>query len=277
MLSIYIIMNIPPDYTAINEDAWDKRTGVHIGSEFYDIKGFMDGKTSLNETELSLLGDITGKTILHLQCHFGLDSLSLARMGAKVTGMDLSGKAIEQAKAMNDTLGLDATFICSDIYALREVLQGQFDLVFTSYGVIGWLPDLQLWGSIIDHFLKPGGRFILAEFHPVVWMFDPEFAKIQYSYFNKETIIDETTGTYTDRNAPISYKEVSWNHSLDEVFAGLLQNGLSITGFREYDFAHYNCFAHMHQVGDQQFRVTPLDGKIPLMYTLTAQKAISPA
>lgn len=270
-------MNIPDNYTATNKDAWNKRTTVHIDSSFYDVPGFMQGKSSLNTTELALLGDVMGKTILHLQCHFGMDSLSLARMGATVTGIDLSDKSIDKARAMNEELGLDATFICSDIYDLPQALQGQFDLVFTSYGVIGWLPDLQKWGKIIDHFLKPGGKFIMVEFHPVVWIFNNDFTKIQYSYFNKEAIIDDSNGTYTDRNAPISYREISWNHSLDEVFNGLFQNNMMLTGFREYDFSHYNCFANMEKSAEGTYRFTDMDTLIPVMYSVTAMKANNPA
>lgn len=265
-------MNIPEDYIRHNKDTWDKRTAVHVTSEFYNVEGFLQGDSSLNETELSLLGDIKGKSILHLQCHFGMDSLSMARMGAKVTGMDLSGSAIAKAQELNATLGLDAQFICCDVYDLPQHLDQQFDIIFTSYGVIGWLPDLQRWGKIIHTFLKPGGRFILAEFHPVVWMFDNEFTRIQYSYFNTEAIVEDSTGTYTDRSAAIAYKEISWNHSLDEVFGGLLQNGLTLTGFREYDFSHYNCFAHMQQTGERRYIIEPLGHKAPLMYSLTAVK-----
>lgn len=265
-------MNVPEDYKEANKDTWNKRTSVHIDSAFYDVKGFMAGKSSLNETELALLGDVKGKSILHLQCHFGQDSLSLARMGAKVTAMDLSDKAIDKARELNEALGLDATFICCDVYNLPQHLQGQFDIVFTSYGVVGWLPDLQQWGKVIDHFLKPGGRFVMVEFHPVVWMFDNDFNKIQYSYFNREAIIDETTGTYTDRNADISYREISWNHSLDEVFGGLMQNGLSITGFKEYDFSHYNCFANMMPLENNTFQISGKEGVLPIMYSVTAVK-----
>lgn len=265
-------MNIPQHYIQSNKDAWNKRTGVHIGSEFYDMKGFMAGQSSLNATELALLGDVSGKSILHLQCHFGQDSLSLARMGAKVTGIDLSDKAIAKAQELNTELGLDAQFICCDVYELPQHLARQFDIVFTSYGVIGWLPDLQRWGKLIDTFLKPGGRFVMVEFHPLVWMFDNDFTKIQYSYFNTETIVEQSSGTYTDRDADIQYEEISWNHSLDEVFAGLLQNGLTITGFREYDFSHYDCFAHTEQTGERQYIITPLGRKAPLMYSVTASK-----
>ena len=265
-------MNIPKDYIRKNKDTWNKRTTVHIDSEFYDVPDFLAGRSSLDETELNLLGDVKGKTILHLQCHFGMDSLSLARMGAQVTGVDLSDKSIEKAQELNTTLGLDARFLCSDVYELPQQLEEQFDIIYTSYGVIGWLPDLQRWGKIIDTFLKPGGKLVLVEFHPVVWMFDYDFTRIQYSYFNTEAIVEQTTGTYTDRNAAINYQEVSWNHSLDEVFAGLLQNGLKLTGFREYAFSHYNCFAHMQQTGPRKYIIEPLGDKMPLMYSVTAEK-----
>ena len=265
-------MNIPQHYIHANKDAWNKRTSVHIDSEFYNLKGFMEGESSLNATELALLGDVKGKKILHLQCHFGQDSLSLARMGAKVTGVDLSDDAIAKARELDNTLGLDAQFVCCDVYDLPQHLEQQFDLVFTSYGVIGWLPDLQRWGKVVAHFMKPGGRFILAEFHPVVWMFDNDFTRIQYSYFNTEAIVEQTSGTYTDRNADIHYEEISWNHSLDEVFSGLLQNGLVINGFREYDFSHYDCFAHSERTSDGNYIISPLGNKAPLMYSITAAK-----
>jgi len=265
-------MNIPQDYTQTNKDAWNKRTMVHIDSEFYDVQKFMEGASSLNETELALLGDIKGKSVLHLQCHFGQDSLSLSRMGAKVTGVDLSDQAIAKAQELNTALGLDARFICCNVYDLEQHLDEQFDIIFTSYGVIGWLPDLQRWGKLLNTFLKPGGQFVMVEFHPVVWMFDKDFSRIQYDYFNTETIIEQSTGTYTDRNAPIEYEEVSWNHSLDEVFTGLLHNGLTITGFREYAFSHYNAFAGMIPAGDRKFVIEHLGHKLPMMYSVTATK-----
>jgi 2-polyprenyl-3-methyl-5-hydroxy-6-metoxy-1,4-benzoquinol methylase len=156
-------MNIPQDYKAINKDAWNKRTDVHVTSDFYDVPSFLNGRNTLHETELHLLGDVQGKSILHLQCHFGLDSLSLSRMGATVIGIDLSDKAVAAAQQLSVQSGLEATFICADVYDLPNNLTGQFDIVFTSYGVIGWLPDMQKWGDVIQHFLKPNGTFILVE------------------------------------------------------------------------------------------------------------------
>jgi len=266
-------MNIPQDYKDINKDAWNKRTDVHVTSSFYDLDGFLKGASSLQATELNLLCDIKGKSVLHLQCHFGMDSLSMARMGAAVTGVDLSDKAIAKATELNETLGLDAKFICCDLYDLDKNLNETFDIVFTTYGTIGWLPDLEKWANLIQHFLKPDGKLVFVEFHPVVWMFDNKFEKVDYSYFNKATIIDSSTGTYTDRNAAIEYTEISWNHSLDEVFSALLHHGIRIEQFKEYDFSHYNCFSDLKQTAPGQYQHINLAGKIPMMYSIVGRKS----
>lgn len=140
------------NYIEINKQSWNNRTDVHVKSDFYDLDGFMKGKSSLNSIELELLGDVSGKSILHLQCHFGQDSLSLSRLGAKVTGVDLSDKAIETAKDLAQKLNADAEFICCDLYDLPNYLHKTFDIVFTSYGTIGWLPDLDKWAKIVSQF-----------------------------------------------------------------------------------------------------------------------------
>jgi 2-polyprenyl-3-methyl-5-hydroxy-6-metoxy-1,4-benzoquinol methylase len=261
-----------PDYLAKNKAAWNARTQFHFDSSFYDVPAFMAGATSLRDPELALLGDVKGLDILHLQCHFGQDSLSLARMGAHVTGVDLSDMAIEKARALNAALNLDAAFICCDLYALPEHTQQKFDIVFTSYGTIGWLPDLDKWAKIIQQHLKPGGKLVFVEFHPFVWMFDNDFTYIQYPYFNTQPIVEINEGTYADREAPIRYEEISWNHSIDEVLSSLLQNGMTLTSFKEYDFSPYNCFRNMKQLSEQQYIIPSLGRKIPLLYSLTATK-----
>src|SRR5690606_5040157 len=169
-------MKAEEDYLAINKKSWNQRVQTHLDSEFYELPAFLKGKSSLNQIELDLLKDIKGKSILHLQCHFGQDSISLARMGAKVTAVDFSDKAIDAAKELCTKLGVDVNFLCSDIYELPHILDGQFDIVFTSYGTIGWLPDLQKWAKVVSHYLKNKGEFIFVEFHPVVWMFDDDFS-----------------------------------------------------------------------------------------------------
>ncbi|SMG28486.1 GNAT family N-acetyltransferase [Sphingobacterium psychroaquaticum] len=266
------MMKTNPDYLQVNKESWNKRTAVHIDSDFYNQAAFLQGETSLNNVELELLGDIKGKKILHLQCHFGQDTISLARLGAQVTGVDLSDKAVEVATELATKTGADATFIASDVYELPNVLNAQFDIVFTSYGTIGWLPDLDKWAKVISTFLKPQGRLVFVEFHPVVWMFDDDFQKVGYNYFKDEPIIETTEGTYADREADLQVTSVTWNHSLSEVMTSLLQNGLSIASFSEYDYSPYNCFNHTIQIEEKKFRIKHLGNNIPMLYALEAVK-----
>ncbi len=269
-----MIMNEPLNYIEINRALWDAKTKHHVTSAFYnmDNDGFINGATSLNEIELGLLGNVSGKTILHLQCHFGQDTLSLSRLGAKATGVDFSGGAIAKAQELNTKLGLDAEFICTDIYDLPNKLDQQFDIVYTSYGTIGWLPDMQRWAQVVAKFLKPGGKFVFVEFHPVVWMFNYDFTGLEYSYFNKEAIIETATTTYADRKAEINMQEIGWNHDLGEVLQALLDAGLQIDIFKEYDHSPYNCFRNMIEDEPKRFRIKGLEGKLPLLYSLVATK-----
>lgn len=265
-------MNSEDNYISINKASWNKRVAVHLTSSFYDVDGFLKGNSSLNDIELDLLGDVEGKSILHLQCHFGQDTISLGRLGAAVTGVDLSDQAIESAKALAEKDQTPATFICCDVYDLPNHLGGQFDIVYTSYGTIGWLPDLDKWAAIVSKFLKPGGKFIFVEFHPVVWMFDNDFNEIKFNYFNKEAIIETETGTYGDRNSPIEHESISWNHSLSEVVGNLLKHNLEIHSFMEYDYSPYNCFNKTIEFAPHKFRIKHLDDKIPMVYSIMATK-----
>ncbi len=265
-------MNEQLSYIERNKDLWNTKTEWHLKSGFYDMAGFLKGKNTLNEPELKLLGDIKGLSVLHLQCHFGQDTISLNRMGAIVTGVDLSDKAVAAAKDIALQTGSDATFICSDIYDLRRHLDKKFDIVFTSYGTIGWLPDLDQWAGVIEYFLKPGGRFVFAEFHPAVWMFDNDFTKVAYSYFKSGPIVETETGTYAEREAPIETTSVTWNHGLAEVIGSLLGSGLLLFGFEEYDYSPYNCFRNTIEFEPGKFHIRSMEGKLPMMYTLSAGK-----
>jgi len=236
------------------------------------MEGFLQGKTSLNEIELNLLGDIQGKSILHLQCHFGQDTISLSRLGAAATGVDLSDKAIESARKIAKDTHSDTEFICCDIYDLPNHLDEKFDIVFTSYGVIGWLPDLDKWAKIISSFLKPDGQFVFVEFHPVVWMFDDDFDKIAYRYFNSGAILESESGTYADKNADITQDYVMWNHGLSEVVNCLLKNGLEINVLDEFDYSPYNCFNKTIEFEPKKYRIAHLDDKIPMLYSISAKK-----
>lgn len=258
------------NYIELNRSAWNQKTGFHVKSKFYDNESFINGKSTLNNIELELLNDVKGKTILHLQCHFGQDSLSLQRLGGKVTGVDFSDKAIAEAQSLAKNLNLEAEFICCDLYELPKHLNKQFDIVFTSYGTVGWLPDLQRWGQIVSQFLKPSGKFVMVDFHPVVWMFDNDFMHVQYSYFNKEEIVETETGTYADRDAPMEATTISWNHSLSEILNGLLQSGLTLKQFNEHDYSPYNCLNNMIEVAPNKFQLAAMNDKIPLLYSIVA-------
>ena len=257
-------------YFDANKELWNQRTAVHKDSSFYDLAGFKAGQNALTPIELKELGDVKGKSMLHLQCHFGMDSLSWARSGAHVTGVDLSNEAIREAQQLNDELGMNAKFICCNVYDLKDHLNEKFDIVFTSYGVVGWLPDLDKWAELISYYLKPGGTFYMAEFHPVVWMFDDEFTHIQYYYDNRELIITENYGTYTDRKANITGKEYSWNHSISEVLNALIKQGLRIELFNEFTYSPYSNFSNSVQGEDGNWRIRGMEGKIPMVYSVRA-------
>lgn len=265
-------MNKENNYIEINRQSWNNRTDIHLKSEFYDLDSFIKGKTSLNSIELDLLGDVKGKTILHLQCHFGQDTISLSRLGAEATGMDLSDKAIENAKQIAKDTKADANFICCDIYDLPNHLDKQFDIVFTSYGTIGWLPDLEKWAKIVAKYLKPNGQFVFVEFHPVVWMFDSNFEKIGYNYFNSGAIVESENGTYADKTADITQEYVMWNHGLSEVMNSLINNGLEITSLNEFDYSPYNCFNRTIEFEPKKYRIGHLENKIPMVYSIVAEK-----
>jgi SAM-dependent methyltransferase len=265
-------MNPMDDYLRLNRDSWNQRTAVHLDSDFYDVEGFLAGKCSLNSIELDLLGDLAGKSLLHLQCHFGQDSLALARRGAKVTGVDLSDKAIEAARALAVKSGIFAEFVCCDLYSLPEHLSGSFDVVFTSYGTVGWLPDLDPWAKVISHFLKPGGHFVMADFHPVLWMMDDDFREITHGYFKGEAIVEQNTGTYTDPLATLEHTEVSWNHSIADILGSLLKQGIDLEDFREFDYAPYDCFRHTIEVAPRRYQIKHLKGKLPMVYAIKGSK-----
>jgi SAM-dependent methyltransferase len=263
------------NYLDINKNSWNARVEPHLESDFYFVDEFLKGRNSLNSIELDLLGDVTGKSILHLQCHFGQDSISLSRMGAKVTGIDLSDKAIDAAKDLAKKCGTDTEFICTDVYNLPNVLNEKFDIVFTSYGTIGWLPDLERWANVVSHFMKADGEFVMAEFHPVVWMYDDNFDDVTYHYFNEKPIIETSEGTYANTAADIVQDYISWNHPLSDVLQNLINKNLGLENFREFDWSPYPCFKHVEEFEKGKWRIAKFGNKIPLVYAIKAKKKSS--
>ena len=251
------------NYIEINRQSWNKRLETHLESDFYDLNAFLKGKSSLNSIELDLLGNIKGKKILHLQCHFGQDSISLSQLGANVTGVDLSDQSILKAKELAKECNMDTQFICSDIYDLPKHLDEKFDIVYTSYGTISWLPDLDKWAKVISHFLRPDGKFIFVEFHPVVWMFDDDLQKVAYNYFNEKPIVEEESGSYANREADLKNQYVCWNHSISENMNSLIQNKLTINSLDEYDYSPYNALNNMEEFEAGKFRIKHFGNKAP--------------
>jgi SAM-dependent methyltransferase len=191
-----------------NRQTWNKKVAIHAASDFYDLESFKKGRSSLTPFEVKALGDVKGKDILHLQCHFGQDTLSFQRMGARCTGVDISDEGVKLARDLNNELKLDAKFVCCNVLDASQFISEKFDIVFTSYGTIAWLPDLKPWAKIISERLKPGGVFYIVEFHPIAWMYDytETPSKLAYGYQRKEVIYEEYQGTYADEKSNMTSK-----------------------------------------------------------------------
>ena len=265
-------MNTNKNYFMTNKDTWNKKVAVHAKSEMYNVDTFKHGKSSLMPYELEALGNVKGKSLLHLQCHFGQDTLTWSRMGAKCLGVDLSDAGIKLAQNLNDELKLDAEFVCCNVLDTSEFVKDEFDIVFTSYGVIGWLPDLKPWGKMIAERLKKGGTFFMAEFHPIVWMFDYIEDKpiMKYGYMQDAVIYEEYEGTYANNNSKMISKEYGWNHGLSEVINALTDAGLHIEYLNEFDESPYDVLPNLLKTKSGMF-VTK-DKLYPLIFTLKATK-----
>ena len=224
-------------YFEVNKATWNEKVKVHAKSDMYDLEAFKKGKSSLMHYELDALGDLKGKSLLHLQCHFGQDTLSWSRLGAKCVGVDLSNEGIKLAQKLNEELNLDAEFVCCNVLDTSKYVKEKFDIVFTSYGAIGWLPDLKPWAQMIVERLKKGGTFYIVEFHPIVWMFDYTEGKpiMKYGYMQDEVIYEEYEGTYANQSSKMMSKEYGWNHGLGEVITVLTEAGLHIDYLKEHD------------------------------------------
>lgn len=253
------------NYFKNNQELWDSRVGVHLKSELYDHENFMKGKCSLTEIERDALGDVSGKTLLHLQCHFGQDTISWARKGAIPTGVDFSEKAIAEARKIADELDVKARFIQSNVYDIPEILDEKFDIVFSTFGAIPWLPDLEKWAKIVRDSLKPGGVFYLAEFHPAFYLFNFENGKVEYDYFNSGVPYEEfVDGTYADKEYKGEKRaEYFWNHSITGILTPLLKEGLKLAELKEHDFSPYNCFPNMVEKEPGRYVWSFFENKIP--------------
>lgn len=257
-----------------NRRQWDERTPIHVGSRFYDVEGFKAGRCSLNLVEIEELGDVAGKRLLHLQCHFGLDTLSWARRGAQATGADFSAESITVAKRLAEELRLDAHFVCSDIYDLESNLDGRFNVVFTSYGVLVWLPDLPRWAEMIAHFLDEGGVFYIVEEHPLGGALVQEDGKLIAAepYFDVGPTECPGDGTYADLTATLSVPSYQWQHSLSDVINALADAGLRIEFLHEFPSCGWQRLPSMERREDGYWHLPDRDD-LPFLFSLRARKA----
>jgi len=265
------------EYMDTNRAHWDEVTPIHVDSDFYAVDEFKAGKTKLKRVELEELTGVAGKTLLHLQCHFGLDTLSWAREGAIVTGADFSEPAIAQARALADECGIDARFVVSNIYDLPKNLDGQFDIIFTSYGVLTWLPDLERWAQVVAHFLRPGGTFYIVEFHPMQHTLDYESVdepRLRYPYFRQDAPLRwDDAGDYTQRDVTLEQSVTfEFQYPLGDVVTALIDAGLRIDFLHEFPFSTYQLLPYTEVKEDGTVRLKHGDGTLPLLFSIKATK-----
>ena len=254
------------DYFEMNRAGWDQRVKPHFESKFYDVEGFLAGQTSLKEIELAELSNVKGKRLLHLQCHFGMDTLSWVRKGAVCTGVDISPAAIQQARELMGRANLDAEFVCSDVYGFKPKEVGAFDIVYTSYGTVCWLPDLNKWADIISSNLAMGGTFYIVEFHPIYDLL------AGYSYFTTTAPDVEEEGTYTENGAEVVAQLAVWAHPLSSVINALIGAGIQIEQVNEFSFSPYNCFEGMVEREPGRFYLRHKENDVPIVYSLVGRK-----
>jgi SAM-dependent methyltransferase len=267
-----------PSWRELNRAMWDAKTPRHVASSTYDVAGFKAGRMSLRPHEIADVGDVSGKHLIHLQCHFGLDTLSWARLGARVTGLDFSAAAVRAATELARDLGIDASFVTSDVYdAPAAVNHRTFDIVYTGVGALCWLPDMTRWAQVVHDLLRPGGQLYLFEFHPVKWIFEggaPREIEVRDDYFTPAKGYHDGGGvSYADTSIPpAATPTVQWNHPLGEVVTALAHAGLRIEALQELDRDVLCQWEMMEQTEDGMYRMPPDRVSLPLMYVLRARR-----
>jgi SAM-dependent methyltransferase len=269
-------------YSEANRAMWDERVPIHVDGEFYDLEGFVRGGSSNLPFEVDELGDVEGRSLVHLQCHIGKDTLSWARRGARVSGLDFSAPAIEAARMLAERIGVEADFVVSDLYDAPEALGHRtFDIVYTGRGALNWLPDIAAWARVVAHFLAPGGTFFITEIHPVAQVFEnegvaPGELRLTYPYWeHREPLTFAVKGSYADPDADVGdLTEHSWDHGLGEIVTALIDAGLRIDKLIEYPFLEWKVdFLVEEEPGNDRWVLPPgTPGQLPLMFSLLASK-----
>jgi SAM-dependent methyltransferase len=266
------------DYRTLNRASWDERAGPHAASPDYAVESFAADPAFVSGVvrfDLPLLGDISGLRGAHLQCHIGTDTISLARLGADMTGLDFSPAAIEQARRIAGLAGTAVRFVEADVYQAVAVLgAGSFDLVYTGIGALCWLPDIRRWAAVVAGLLRPGGRLFIREGHPMLWSLDetrPGVLAVEYPYFERaEPMVFEEEGTYVRTDAVFTQNRThEWNHGLGEMITALLAEGMELTGLAEHDSVPWEALpGQMEQIGGGEWRLADRPWRLPHSYTL---------
>jgi SAM-dependent methyltransferase len=271
------------DYRDVNRASWDERVAAHAASPDYAVARFTDDPAFLSEVvvfDRPRLGDIAGLDAVHLQCHIGTDTVSLARLGARMTALDFSAPALEQGRRLAEAVGVDITFVESDLYGAPEALGARcFDLVYTGIGALCWLPDIRRWAEVVASLLAPGGRLFIREGHPVLWaLADPRpdgVLALEFPYFEQaEATVWTDGGTYVETDAVFTENTThEWNHGLGEIVGAVLAAGLELTALEEHDTVPWNALpGQMHDTGGGEFQLSDRPERLPHTYTLQARK-----
>ncbi len=269
--------NTQDEAFAQNRTSWDQRVPVHVASEFYDVEGWLRAGRGPPPAEVAALGDVSGLDLVHLQCHFGLDTLAWARVGARVTGLDFSEPAVEQARVLATRAGLEdrATFVCANVYDAVDALDHQtFDVVYVSLGALCWLPSVDRWASVAAALARPGGRLFLHDVHPLSDALSDDELVLEHTYFEEpEPYIDDSGFTYTDGTYAVSMeRNYSWNHSLGEIVTAVIDHGFVLEGLEEHDWTSFARFPWLVRERDHHYVLPPGRPRIPLSFSLSARR-----
>jgi len=265
-------------YFETNLRRWNELVDINAKAKSYDLEGFKSGNISLFPIELEELGDVKGKSLLHLQCHFGMDTLSWAKLGAKATGIDFSEKAINLAKSLSRELNIPVRFINANLYDIPSILNEQFDIVFTSYGTICWLPDIVKWAQIISNCLKTDGIFYIIDGHPFGFIIDEnqEPFKVGFNYFSEGTpVFFDEGGAYADPSADLKNQaSYQWDHPMSDIINAILNADLEIDFLHEFPFTFFNIHPDMKIREDGYWEFQNLKFSVPMMFSIKAHKKI---
>ena len=262
---------------AANRENWNDRTGIHLESEFYDVERWLRDERGPRPREIAALGDVTGLTLLHLQCHFGLDTMQWARVGARATGLDFSPVAIDAAHAIAVRAGLSerATFVCSDVHDATTALDGaEFDVVYVSLGALCWLPSVDRWAAQVGALVAPGGRFYIHDVHPVAWALADDSLALGFTYFEEdEPFTEDSAETYTDTRRPVAHpRSYEWNHGIGEIVTALITHGLRLEWLVEHDWTVWPRFPWLVEDEEGTWRAPPGMPRAPLTFSLLASR-----